>query len=80
MIIVLGFENIEWNEVRSDVASLHRLSGLHNHMHRSQKHRARRHVEAVNSDTDSLNRPTSLFEDLWQCQNATAYIIQHEQV
>lgn len=74
----LGIENIEWNEVRSDVASLHQLNGLHNHMHRPQKHRARRHVNAVNSETDG--RPMSLFEDFWQCENGTAYIIQHEQV
>ncbi|XP_067376435.1 uncharacterized protein [Channa argus] len=73
----------EWEELSPDIAALHRLRGLSEHMfHQSikepsdQRHGAR--IERSSSRLDIDQNPMSLQDDLQGCENFTTCVIQKE--
>ncbi|XP_068166939.1 uncharacterized protein [Antennarius striatus] len=93
LISLLGFteqfqvKEEEWEELRPDVAALHRLRGLSEHMFHQKlnnpsnqrdtlSHRNR--VERSSARVDMDQNPVSLQNDLQDCEAFTACVIQKE--
>ncbi|XP_048877222.1 uncharacterized protein LOC125746798 isoform X2 [Brienomyrus brachyistius] len=70
-----GFDEIEWDELRPDVALLHRLMGLPDRV----VHQAPAHLKSSRMKRDVPTTSTAFFKDLWKCQNLTECVIQNEQ-